>query len=53
MTAYLVLNAFGDLVASFETFRDAQRFLQEVDDEDLKGYSIEIIEDDYEEDVQH
>ena len=53
MSNYLIVNPYGDLVASFDSYKDAQAYLIEVDDEDNRGYYIKIIEQDYEEDIQH
>lgn len=44
MKEYLIVNAYGDLIMTCDTYRDAIRYLEEYDNEDNKGYRIEIVE---------
>lgn len=52
MSNYLIINAYGDLVTTCETYREAIAYLEEFDNEDNRGYRIEIINDEDDDDAQ-
>lgn len=39
---YYIINAYGDLVVSFETRKECENYLNELDPMDLLGYQIII-----------